>query len=276
MTNTNDDRYLKKDGKTVNKRYIAKKHSKSKGKKLFSKLYIFLLFFLFLASILYSIYRHSYMKISQIYINGNTIISDTDIISEIGNPIGENILIYNPALYEKKVEGLDGIEDVSIKRVFPNLLNINVDETYPLFYQNDGVNTYYISNKAILLEENKDRYKDLPLKEIKGASIRENVGENFTGSEASIKFLKDIQKFPYFTDLNQLNLENKAQIGIMLNDIDVKFGDLNNIDYKLKLLDKILNDINTKSLKVTEVDLNNGIDPVVKVSPESFSENLNY
>ena len=114
------------------------------------------------------------------------------------------------------------------------------------------------------------------LKEIKGANLRKQIGENFTGSDASLKFLKSIQNFWYFNEVNQLNLENKAQIGIMLKDIDVKFGDLNDIDYKLKVLDNILNDAEEKSIAVTEIDLGNGKNPIVKVSPDSYSDNLNY
>ena len=277
MTNTNDDRYLKRDGRTVSKTYVAKRRSKySKNKKLLTKAYVLLLILLALLSIFYSIYIHSYMKISQIYITGNEMTNDTDIISELGNPIGKNILFYNPSDYEDNINKLRGIENVKIKKVFPDLLNVNVDETYPLFFQDNGEHRVYISNKATLLGEDIDEYKQLPLKEIKGANLRENIGGNFTGSEASLKFLRAIQSYSYFNELNQLNLENKAQIGIMINDIDVKFGDLNNIDYKLKLLDKILNDVNSKSLDITEIDLNNGNDPVVKVNPESFSENLNY
>ncbi len=276
MTNTNEDRYVKKDGKTVNKTYVAKKRSKNKGKKLFSKGYILLLIILALASILYSIYKHPYMKISQIYITGNERINDTDIISEMGNPIGENILLYNPSDYETNISKIDGIDKVSIKKVYPNLVNVNIDESYPLFFQKNGEKTAYISNKGIYLGKDIEEYKDMPLKEIKGAKLRDSLGENFTSSEASLKFLKSIQAYSYFNEINQLNLENKAQIGIIINDIDVKFGDLNNVDNKFKLLNKILNDINSKSLNATEIDLNNGNDPVVKVSPESFSENLNY
>ena len=62
----------------------------------------------------------------------------------------------------------------------------------------------------------------------------------------------------------------------MLKDIDVKFGDLNDIDYKLKVLDNILNDSEKKSIAVTEIDLGNGKNPIVKVSPDSYSDNLNY
>lgn len=276
MQNSNDDRYLKKDGKTVNKKYVAKKHSKEKNVKLFSKGFILFLIFLALASIVYSLYSHSYMKISNIYITGNKATDDGDIIAEIGNPIGENILLYKPEENEASIKKLPYIENARIKKVFPNLLNINVEEDYPLFFQNIDGTDFYISNKGILLGEDIGEYDKTSLKEIKGANLRKEIGENFTGSDASLNFLRSIQGFSYFNEVNQLNLENKAQIGIMLNDIDVKFGDLNDIDYKLKILDNILNDAREKSIELTAIDLDNGDNPIVKVSPNSYSDNLNY
>lgn len=276
MQNSNDDRYLKKDGKTVNKKYVAKKHSRQKDKKLFSKGFMVFLILLALASIIYSIYDHSYMKISQIYITGNDISPDTEIIGQIGNPIGENILLYKPHDHESDITELPYIENANIKKVFPNLLNISVEENYPLFYQNIDGKDFYISNKGLLIGEDIGEFDKSMLKEIKGANLRKQIGENFTGSDASLKFLKAIQNFWYFNEVNQLNLENKAQIGIMLKDIDVKFGDLNDIDYKLKVLDNILNDAEEKSIAVTEIDLGNGKNPIVKVSPDSYSDNLNY
>lgn len=276
MQNSNDDRYLKKDGKTVNKKYVAKKHSRQKDKKLFSKGFMVFLILLALASIIYSIYDHSYMKISQIYITGNDISPDTEIIGQIGNPIGENILLYKPHDHESDITELPYIENANIKKVFPNLLNISVEENYPLFYQNIDGKDFYISNKGLLIGEDIGEFDKSMLKEIKGANLRKQIGENFTGSDASLKFLKAIQNFWYFNEVNQLNLENKAQIGIMLKDIDVKFGDLNDIDYKLKVLDNILNDAEEKSITVTEIDLGNGKNPIVKVSPDSYSDNLNY
>lgn len=276
MQNSNDDRYLKKDGKTVNKKYVAKKHSRQKDKKLFSKGFMVFLILLALASIIYSIYDHSYMKISQIYITGNDISPDTEIIGQIGNPIGKNILLYKPHDHESDITELPYIENANIKKVFPNLLNISVEENYPLFYQNIDGKDFYISNKSLLIGEDIGEFDKSMLKEIKGANLRKQIGENFTGSDASLKFLNAIQNFWYFNEVNQLNLENKAQIGIILKDIDVKFGDLNDIDYKLKVLDNILNDAEEKSITVTEIDLGNGKNPIVKVSPDSYSDNLNY
>lgn len=276
MQNNNDNRYLKKDGKTMKKTYVAKKNNRNfeKEKKLFSKPFVFFLIILFLLTVLYSLYSHTFMQISDIYISGNKNISDEQIISQMSNPIGENILTYNIADSEERINAIDTVDGVEIKKVFPNLLSIEVDESYPLFYQEEKDKTYYIDNKAKIVENSQENNDGLI--KIRGAKLRNITGENFTSSEASLNFVKAIQEFSYIDKVKEIDLENKAEIGIMLNDIDVKFGDLNNISDKLKLLDKILNDIDQKGVLAVQIDLDNGKNPIVKVDDQSFSEDLNY
>lgn len=276
MQNNNDNRYLKKDGKTMKKTYVAKKNNRNfeKEKKLFSKPFVFFLIILFLLTVLYSLYSHTFMQISDIYISGNKNISDEQIISQMSNPIGENILTYNIADSEERINAIDTVDGVEIKKVFPNLLSIEVDESYPLFYQEEKDKTYYIDNKAKIVENSQENNDGLI--KIRGAKLRNITGENFTSSEASLNFVKAIQEFSYIDKVKEIDLENKAEIGIMLNDIDVKFGDLNNISDKLKLLDKILNDIDQKGVLAVQIDLDNGKNPRVKVDDQSFSEDLNY
>lgn len=274
MQNSNDNRFFKKDGKTVNKNYIAKKHSKEANQKLFSKAFVFLLILIALASIIFNIYNHPYMKISDVYVTGNNMISDTEIIGNLQSPIGQNIMLYKINGVDREIKKIDYIDDVKIKKVFPNLISVEVSESYPKYYQNTEDATYYINNKGKLLGTEADKPFE-ELTEITGANLRKIDGENFTASEATMKFITAIEHYPYFTRLKQLNLENKADIGIIIDDIDVKFGDLNNINYKLKLLDHVLNDIEQKGIIATGIDLKDEKNPIVKVEEKSFSENLN-
>ena len=274
MTNSNDNRFFKKDGKTVNKTYIAKKRSKEADTKLFSKWFVAFLVLISLLIIAYQAYRHPYMRISEVYVHGNKLTSDTEIIGRLQNPIGQNIFFFDPKAHEADIRDLEYVEDASVRKVFPNIVNVKIVENYPLFVQEEEGDKHYISNKGKYLGDGIEN-PDMKLVNLKGARLRKIANENFTSSEASLKFLLAIQQYSFASDLNELNLENKADIGIMINDIDVKFGDLNNINHKLKLLEKILNDNKEKGIRATAIDLDNGNNPVVKVDKESFSEDLN-
>ena len=274
MQNSNQDRYFKKNGKTVDEKYILKIKEKE-GKKLFSRWFILFLVLLGLLTVGYNIYSHPYFKISEVYISGNNKVDDTEIIEKLNGPIGKNILIYNPADYLSNLNDIIYIKEAEILKVFPNILNVRLKESYPLYYQAKDDRNYIISNDG-RLEEISDSVDTNNLIKIKGASLRENVGENFTGSDASIDLIKKLEKVQYFNALKELNLENKADIGIIINDIVIKFGDLNNIDYKLKLLENILNDIDEKGITAVSIDIKDTDNPVVRVASDSFSENLNY
>lgn len=265
MKNQNNDRLVKKGSRLFTKQYIAKKHSKEINKPK-SKLFILLLILVGVFSVLYNLYTHPFMKISDIYINGNVKVDDSEIMKKIKSPLGENILFYNPLKYEKDIESINYIRKAKVRKVFPKILSIKVEEDFPLFKDTYRGKDYYISNNALIVDENKiDENDKKHLIKIEAGPIQDVVGESFTSSKASREFISEISKFAYIGMVSQLNLENKTDIGIMIKDIEVKFGDLNNISYKLKLLEEILKDVNKKGQKVTTINLNNGDNPLVVV-----------
>lgn len=76
---------------------------RKKKPKTFTKRFVIFLIVLFLLIFIVNALRHSYMKISQVYVTGNERLKDTDIISSVQNPIGKNILTYNVKKNEKNL-----------------------------------------------------------------------------------------------------------------------------------------------------------------------------
>ena len=270
MTNKNDDRIIKKGSRFFSKKYIAKKKSREKSKAR-SIIFRILLILAFLAGVFYNLYSHPYMKIQDIYISGNVITDDTEIIKKLRSPIGKNILFYDPTKYEKDLMSLSYIKKAKIRKVFPKILSVKVDEEYPLFVNNTNI---YVTNTGKVTKDVDPEIKDR-LIDIKIRNNRKDQGEEITSSKALMDFIKNISQASFIADISQLNLENKLDIGIIVQDIEVKFGDLNNIDKKIKLLETIILDINKKGLEVDSINLNNGENPLVVVDEESFNENLN-
>ena len=69
------------------------------------------------------------MKIQDIYINGNRVTEDTEIIKKLKSPLGKNILFYNPTKYEKDIENLEYIKSAKVVSFLPHLFNF-----FPIFY----------------------------------------------------------------------------------------------------------------------------------------------
>ena len=263
MTNNNDDRLIKKGSRVFNKKYIAKKRSKEEEGGN-SKFFIFLLILAFLLGVFYNIYTHPYMKIQDIYINGNRVTEDTEIIKKLRSPLGKNILLYNPTKYEKDIENLDYIKSAKVRKVFPKIVSVKVEEDFPMFIIKKYGKEIIVTNNGLVTDK-KPYSEEARLIEIKTKGVETTLGQSFTSSQASQDFIKELQASSLIGSVSQLNLENKLDIGIMIQDIEVKFGDLNNISYKIKLLEKILQDIKSKGLEAVSINLNNGDNPLVVV-----------
>lgn len=263
MNNKNDDRLIKKGSRVFSKKYIAKKHSKEDKPR--PKFFIPLLVFVFLLGIFYNLYTHPFMKIQDIYINGNRVTEDTEIIKKLKSPLGKNILLYDPRKYESDIEDLDYIKKVKARKVFPKILSVTVEEDFPMFVVEKYGKQILVTNNGLITEKNPydEEAKLIPI-EIN--NIETTIGEDFTTSTAIMDFIKELEKSSLIEGVSQLNLENKLDIGIMIQDIEVEFGDLNNVSYKIKLLEKVLTEIKNKELEVVSINLNNGDNPLVVVN----------
>ena len=243
---------------------------RTKKPKTFTKRFVIFLIVLFLSIFIVNALRHPYMKISQIYVTGNERLKDTDIISSIQNPIGKNILTYNVKKNEKRLVEEDTIEEAEIKKVFPKVINIKVKETYPRFFIEDKEKITYISNQGRVMDSEKipANIKN-SLINIKISDYKEDIREEFTDDEDLISFINEINSSSFVDLINQLNFENNRHIGIIIKDMRVDFGDLKESSYKIRLLESILKDVESKDLDVSSIDLSNGKNPVVEINEGS-------
>ena len=151
MTNKNDDRLIKKGARVFSKKYIAKKHSKEE--KPSSKLFFFLLVLAFLLGVFYNLFTHPYMKIQDIYINGNRVTEDTEIIKKLKSPLGKNILLYNPKKYEKDIESLNYVKSAKVRKVFPKILSVKIEEDFPMFAVEKYGKKILITNNGLVTDK---------------------------------------------------------------------------------------------------------------------------
>ncbi|MDO4594200.1 MAG: FtsQ-type POTRA domain-containing protein [Tissierellia bacterium] len=259
--NNNELRHIKKK-KTKNKT------KKAKTKKVFTKPFVFFLILGSIAIAFYQVINHNVYKISSIEVTGNRKYKDQDIIAFLDNPIEKNIITYKTSEYENKLLEIDDIKNAKIEKEYPNILKVKIDEVYPMMYvsTNDGI--YYINNESNIMDSSKvdqDMLKELI--EVRG--LKEiNKSKKFTKDKKILEFIKQIQKYDFSTLITKLDFENRSDIGIMYSDIDVNFGSLENLDYKLKLLSTVIEDINQKNIKAKKIMLNQGDNPVVVVDNE--------
>lgn len=257
-----------RDKKTTNA--SRKVRRKTKRTSIFNKRFVgFLVFIAFFVTFI-TCMRHPYFKISQVYVDGNDRIQDTDILSKIENPIGKNILLYNSKKQEKRLLDNDMIESAKLEKKFPKILKIKVSEIYPQFLIENGNKNIYVSNKqTIISSQNSSESLENSLIKIRVNSYNDKVKEAFTDDKEIIEFINRVKDTSYVDLISELNFENKSHIGIIVKDIRVDFGSLKESSYKLGLLDSILKDIESKGQDVSSINLTNGKKPIVKMNEGS-------
>ncbi|MDD7464560.1 MAG: FtsQ-type POTRA domain-containing protein [Anaerococcus sp.] len=263
MANTNENRRKLSEN--------SKKRDK-KNKGIFT---IPLFIFLLLASlfiIAYNVYNHSYFKVSQVYVSGNVLTTDEEVLKLVGNPVGKSIFTYDADQSEKLLKEQENIKDAKVIKNYPDDIAIEIDEIYPYLQATYNNKTYIISNTGEFLEKPKSEGR---LVVYKGEIEKPKSGKFFTKDKDLLKFIGKIQSYSYGKQIEELNLENKNDIGIIIKGIQVVFGDLENSDYKLKLLDSVLKDIDQKGIKAKKIDLTKGESPVVEVKDDSLNEDNN-
>lgn len=247
-----------------------KKNPRNKKPQIFNERFVSFLLGLAVVTIIITSLRHSYFKVSQVYVEGNEKIQGTEVISKIDSPIGKNILFYNTGKQEKKLLETEMIDEASISKKFPKIINIKISENYPEFYIDNGNKVSYLSNKLRRID-NKNLPKNLEssLTKIKIKGDGDEAIDKFAKDEDNIDFINKIKKTSYKDSISELNLENKAHIGIIVKDIRVDFGNMNEITYKLGLLESILKDVESKDQDVSSINLSNGKKPVVEINEGS-------
>lgn len=256
----------RKRRKLRKKRPNKKKRPK---KKLFTPLFLIFLLIVSLAILIYNVFNHEYFRISQVYIDGNKVLSDEDILSKLNDPIGNNIFLYDESKSLKILQNEENIKEVNIKKEYPDKIIVNVKEEYPFMTTSYKNSTYVISNRSKVLDKTS---KNNGLVVLKGLKRKPKLGEKFTEDKNVLDFIDKIQEFEYSHNLEEIDLENNHDIGIIINDIHINFGDLKDYDYKLKLLDSVLKDISDKGLRAYTIRLDKGKDPVVEVDQTSLDQ----
>ncbi|EGC83916.1 cell division protein FtsQ/DivIB [Anaerococcus hydrogenalis] len=249
-----------------------RKRRKIKRKeKLFTPFFIVFLVILSLAILIYNFFNHEYFKISQVFIEGNKVLSDDQILKKLNNPVGKNIVLYDEKESIEKLKKDQIIKKISIDKEMPDKIVVKVKEEYPYMYTTYKKDKYIITNNGKVLDKT-IKLNNKSLIKIKLPKKKPQIGKKFTDDKNILEFISLLQKLKYSKDIKEIDLENYNDIGIIIKDIQINFGDLKNYKYKLKLLDSVLKDIDNKKLKAYSISLDKGKNPVVEVEEKSLDE----
>lgn len=210
----------------------------------------------------------TFFDIKNIDIKGNSIIEEEKILLASGVNMGENIFKIDIDKLEENLLRHPYIKEVTIKRWLPDGIKIQVSERKEtLVYHNNG-SYIYIDNEGYVLNVLSEfKNKKIPLLESDlklSAKTSEKVDyETFPQIKEILDMLNICNKNKYSFEISSILQENEDITLVLNSGTNVALGRLNEIEYKLRLIDTIVNDLQKKEILAKEILLNKGKNPII-------------
>lgn len=128
--------------KSVKKNNTYKKKTKFKFKKIF-------LFFAFVIVFIFGLYHFCTMKISNIYISGNRILSEQEIIEIAKISDYPNTFLNSSSKIKSRLKKNIYIKDAKVTKKWFSITNIQIEENTPLFYNEPMKETVLLDGNTI-------------------------------------------------------------------------------------------------------------------------------
>lgn len=236
----NNGKINKNNVKKQNKVVVLKRKKKKKMRRVvFSFLFISVILIVLLFTL-------NIFKIDNVEFSENENVNITELVSKANAElVGKNIFFVNCDKILNEVRNNPYVENVTVKKKFPNKISIIIDEKKALFYVNNGKYVILDEEGTVLEIDNKAKNGII---EITGIDVKEDI--MLKESIDLDKLHKDlIQEFADLFSRNtsglnpyKLDVGNLSNLSLFVNNIEIKMGDLYHIKDKLNSAFTIIND----------------------------------
>lgn len=249
-------------------RKISRVEKKMKRRRWFFRLLLLvsLIFIMFVLAINTDIFI-----INNIKVLGNNKISKDIIINASSINIGENIFKISTRASEKTIENLSYIKEAKIKRKLPKAIIMEIIERKEIFQIKEISSYVFIDIDGYILDIVDNQNENLPF--FIGFNIdNKDPGDNIFAEielEQKVEFILEGQSIKILQKMKEINMVDYNNVNILLNDgIPVAFGTLDDVKYKLNLLNEILLDIEKKQISCKMILMNKGDNPIIVLNED--------
>ncbi len=161
----------------------------------------------------------------------------------------ENIFAFNSINAKKILKANAYVKDVSIRKIIPDTLQINIKERVPRGYIQNSNAYLYIDGEGRVLETKAAKDEKLPL--LVGLQFEQAViGQildvaNKESFAVLIDLSKQLEKYSLYENISGVDISDIDNIHIFVNNdnLDVCFGKYMNADWKISAIKEILANI---------------------------------
>lgn len=188
-----------------------------------------------------------FFKINIVKVTGNAVYSEKQLINASGVKTGDNLFLTTEnKISSNLLKDFPFVEDVSVKRILPDVLTIEITEAREKFCYKINDNFYSVSDKGKVLESYSACPEGLIL--VTAVSVTQaNKGEQIAFNDETehtyyTKLIETLDKYKVW--VSRIDLTDPLGIKVRAdNRFDVNFGSLVDIDGKTAHLSKMIQEI---------------------------------
>ena len=231
----------KTDKKQTEKRFVdnaGKKQRKAKKRRKITPFLIVVSVFIFAAAVYLCLTM--LFNVDRINIEGNTLYEELDLIEPSGIEKGENLFEVDTVYAEDKLYSVYSyIEEVEVKRAFPNAVNIKIVEAIPFSVIEEADGYTLVSAGGKVLERG---LEEVPrgMLSVRGLSTITSTEDDIKRMDLMKKIIGTMQKLG-MENYNFLDLSDTLEITMIYdNRVKVNLGNELEMDYKLQFADNVI------------------------------------
>jgi len=233
---------------------------KKRKKRVDSSRIIIALSFLFMIIIgLYTFLNSDIFNIKNIQIQGNNKVSDEIIEQYLDLKYDKNIFIYSTKKIKKSLEQNTYIETVSIKKIFPNTIQVNINEKGIAALIKDENKYCYIDNNLNVIDRLNeiDKNEKAIIIETEYDLNNENIikFENDDIKKGLIYLMECISNNNLSKKIKKINYEQDIINMYSIDGTNIILENNNKLKYNISKVSSILVDLQTRNNKGGNIDL---------------------
>lgn len=256
------------------RRKVKKKISKKR--KFFRIVFRFFIFFLFIFLLIFAIRNSRIFNIKSVNVEGTKNVSYKDIIKVGQLNKGSKYYEISKAKRIEKIESIPYVKSAKLGFRFGGTVNVSIEERTP-YYQVYS-SKYLLVDEEFRILEQRDSKAD-NLLNIDGLNVESNkVGSyilSYKEDDDKKELLRNLRNPQYnlLGNIDSIELLDSVATFMTIDGIKVEFGSYKNIDYKLRMLSLILDDIKKTNKKATVIQMEKGTNPILIVEDNNADMN---
>ena len=236
-------RFKKTDKKQTEKRFVdsAKKKQRKAAKRRKLTPFLFVVSVFILAAAVYLCLTMLF-NVDRVKIEGNTLYEEMDLIKTSAIEKGENLFEVDTAYAENKLYSVYSyIEEVEVKRSFPNAVTITIVEATPFSVIEEADGYTLVSAGGKVLERGLEEVPKGMLS-VRGVSTVTNTEDNTKRMELMNKIIGTMQELE-MNDYVFLDLTDTLEITMIYdNRVKINLGNELELPYKLQFADNVVSE----------------------------------